>query len=137
MARLQGVKRINRNDFPKEMKDAVERIGYSFNSFAEEVVNIINGGKLTLENLNRRVINIKVKLGASGVPVNEVIIQPNVSGLQGFNVIRAVSTQGTVFPTSQPFINYKFMANGNVIVTTISGLPDGEEFTLTIEVIGN
>lgn len=133
--KLQGLKRIERNDFPSEYKSIIERIGYSFNSFAEEVIDAFNNGRISIENMNRSIITFKVEVNSSGVPVDDLIIQPNVSNLQGFSVINV--TNDNVVPTACPFITYTKLNNGAVKITNIAGLPSGSTFTLKVEAIGN
>lgn len=133
--KLQGLKRIERNDFPSEFKDVIERIGYAFNSFAEEVIDGFNNGRISMENLNRNIVTFKVEVSGAGVPVDDLIIQPNVSNLQGFSVIN-VSSDNAV-PNACPFITYNKMNSGAVRITHIAGLPSGTSFTVKVEAIGN
>ena len=42
MAKLQGFKRIQTEDFPKEYQSVIDRLGYSINVFAEQVLDAFN-----------------------------------------------------------------------------------------------
>ena len=73
---------------------------------------------------------------ASGVPVGNNLIKSDVLRPDGTTVIAATNkTDGTVFPTSQPFITFTTGTNSRVMkVRNISGLQADNEYELVIKV---
>ncbi len=136
MARLQGLRRLEKTDFPQEFRGVVDRIGYAFNSFAEEVIDAFNNKRITFENLNRRLHTITLEVDSAGRPVDSLILQPGVVNFKGCNII-AVSSDSDTIISGAPFISFQRLTNNTVRVNNVTGLPTGITFTLTVEIIGD
>lgn len=135
MAKLQGFKRIQTEDFPKEYQSVIDRLGYSINVFAEQVIDAFNK-KISYENLNRSYIVITVDVNSSGIPNDDLTIKIPTSGFIGFNCVSAENIDDDTGVTGCPFITYVRLTNGSIRVTNITGLPAEKSFKLTLEILG-
>lgn len=135
MAKLQGIKRIESDGVPKELRDTFDSIGISFNSFAEEVFNAFDGD-ITFDNLNQKIIQLDITVDVNGLPTDPTTIRSLVSGLQGVQVVRAQNLDDDTAVTGQPFISYDLTQSGGFKVTHIAGLPPNKKFRLNVLVIG-
>jgi len=135
MAKLQGFKRIQTEDFPKEYQSVIDRLGYSINVFAEQVLDAFNK-KISYDNLNRSYISLNVDVSVLGVPNDELIIKIPTSGFIGFNCVSAENLDDDTGVIGCPFITYIRLSNGSIRVTNIVGLPANKNFRLTVEILG-
>lgn len=135
MAKLQGFKRIQTEDFPKEYQSVIDRLGYSINVFAEQVLDAFNK-KISYDNLNRSYISLNVDVSVLGVPNDELIIKIPTSGFIGFNCVSAENLDDDTGVIGCPFITYVRLSNGSIRVTNIVGLPANKNFRLTVEILG-
>lgn len=138
MAKLAGFQRLIKEDFPEESRPLIDKIGFSVNNFAEQVINIINNKQLTAsDNLNEEVKNITVSVDGTGKPKATTTFVNNLNTrLQGIIVIRAQNTTNTnSYPISMPLISY-VEVNSVVTILNISGLQADNNYTLTIRTSG-
>jgi hypothetical protein len=136
MARLQGFKRIDSENVPKEQRQFAETVGYSVNVFADEVVDAFNNKRISFDNLNQRLVTFKANVDATGIPQQEILLNPGVTDFRGLVVISAISNIGFGNPTGAPFLTFQRMNNGAFRVTHITGLPADTDFSVTAIVIG-
>lgn len=133
MAFIDNVQRIKVEDFPREQQEIIQRLAETYNFFAENVVNVVNG-QIDYDNLvNKSILTLDVLVGTNGLPLQQLSFNANV-GLVGATVIRAVNTTNSLgFPTQAPFINFTSRGTGTYDINQISGLIAGNNYTLTIE----
>lgn len=135
MPRIQTPKKIRTEDFPSDDQELIDKVGYAFNSFADEVYQTLNGG-IDNTNLNQQISIITVNLNASGALVNapQIKLESITSKVNGVTVIRAVNQVNPgVYPTSQPFVSYSI--NGRQLtIINISGLQNGSQYQLTLKI---
>ena len=137
MAKIDNVKRIIKEQFDPEYHNLITKLGYVLNTFMEQATDEINGG-LNFDNLNRDIVKVRFAVDANGEPLRSNKIRVNnVRNIEGTNVIRARNLDDTgTYVITQPHIS--FVSTGNLItVQNITGLQVGEEYELTIEIIGN
>ena len=130
-------KRINKEDFPEESRGLVDRIGFSINVFAEEILNILNK-KLTIkDNLLQDIVSINVVTDASGVPTVKTQFKNSLRvALEGIHIIRV---ENTVTPNNYPVaaVQIFFSENAGVIsINKIVGLSAGIKYTIKMLTIG-
>jgi hypothetical protein len=128
MALIDTPKRIKVDDFPKEMRPAMERLGNVYNFFAEQVTNVINGN-IDFENMNRSLVTISVTVGSNGVPLNTTRFTAD-TGIIGINVINSSANV-----TSTPFIRFTPDGTGVYTINQVTGLVANTEYSLTVELI--
>jgi hypothetical protein len=136
--KISGFKRIIKEDFEKEQQQLIDKIGYSINPFAEEVIRALSGN-LNQDNLNEKLKSIDLIVNASGIPTTEIQFKNPIlnTKVEGLLVIKAENISNTsAYPTGGIFITYS--ENANVItVDHITGLPAGVKFRLKLKVVGS
>ena len=136
MGKIQIPKKIRTEDFDEEYNDLIEKIGYAFNNFADEVYQTLDGG-IDFANMSRQLIVLTINMDSSGKIINSPQIKLTTkTKIVGTSVIRAINLiNPQVYPTSQPFIN--FSLNGTVLtIQNITGLQNSSQYQVTIELIG-
>jgi hypothetical protein len=130
--KLSALKRLIGEDFSKEEQDLVVKLGLILNPIVDQLTSIFDK-RLDFVNLNRQLKVITVKVTTDGAPVNAIQIKNEIkTKAAGINVIRAV---GSTPPNSCPFVTFS-EDSGLITVSNIKGLPAQQEFTLTLEIIG-
>lgn len=136
MAKLQGPKHIEITNAKISAEEVASTVGYSFNSFADDVYNAMNS-RLNFDNLNQKISVITVQVDATGAPLQEFILKYAVLNLQGLNVIRAVNTVDNSPVISAPFITFSLVSTNTIKIVNITGLKADTKYQLTVQVIGN
>jgi hypothetical protein len=135
MGKMQIPKKIRVEDFSGENKEVIERIGYAYNSFADEVYSILNGN-IDTSNLNRQLADIIVLIDNTGKLKSQPQIKTTISGkIRGINVISAINqVNPNTYPVSAPFVSYAI--NGQTLtILNVSGLQSNSEYSLVLELI--
>lgn len=135
--RIPDIKRIRVEDFKSEDQDLVGKLAYSFNSFADQVINIFNKG-VDFENLTRQIVTVMVTVDGFGALVNPPKIKFDMrSGkVQGLSVISATNINNPgVYPTTAPFVSFTFSAN-IITILNVTGLQNNSQYSLVLELIG-
>lgn len=132
--KLNNVTEIRSEDFENDFKQLASQLGNILNPFMQQVVEIMDG-RIDFENRVENFIQVEFTLDANGIPLETNKINTGKSNIRGFQVVSAFNlTNNTVFPTSQPFINYTPLGGTLVQINKITGLPAGNKFRLNIEV---
>ncbi len=130
-------KRIRTEDFPEEVRPTIEKLGFIFNAFAEQLVNLLNKN-IDFQNLNMEVVSLDITTDGSGNLVNPPSIRTTLNTkIQGAICIKAdnLTSIGT-FPTSQPFVSYSMINNNLISVLNVSGLQNSSTYRLKLMLIG-
>lgn len=135
MAKIQGFKRIESGDFKPEVKQVIDKLGYSLNIFNEEVFNAFQKN-ITFDNLNQNLTSFVVSVDATGVPQDETLLRPGTQGFNGISCISAENLDNDSFPTGQPFITFQRLSNGAFRILNVTGLPANTRFRLTVIIYG-
>lgn len=135
MARIDNTRRIVREDYEKEYHALIDKLGFVLNSFMEQTVRQVNGN-LDNDNLKSDIINISFKVDAAGLPIGNNLIKSEVTRPIGATVLSAINTtDGTVYPTSHPFITFTTGTNSRVLkILNITGLQANNSYQLTIKI---
>lgn len=134
MPSIDSVKRITVEDFRDEDKEVAERIGVTYNYFAEQVTNVLNGG-IDFENMNRSTISVQLAVDSTGNP-SQVSKFTAAVGVQGINIIRAENlTSRTNYVVSAPFMSYTSSGDGVYTIDNIKGLVTNDNYRLLVELI--
>lgn len=135
MPKLSDIRRIIPEDFPSESRDLAERIGGSYNEFADEIYGVVNG-ELDFENLARRMISVEVtftETGALKVPVN---INSGLGFVSMVHIGKAQNlSNSTAKFTQAPYIDWSHQGNGLVRLNYGIGFVAGARYRLTLELI--
>jgi hypothetical protein len=136
MAKISGFKRIIKEDFSEENQEIADKVGYSVNSFADEIIKALNGN-LNEDNLVDKSKSLTVTVDGSGTPKEKLIFKTGlIKKAEGLLVIRAENlTNPNVYPTSAPFLSFS-ENNGLITVNNITGLQADYKYRLKIKIIG-
>lgn len=135
MAKLEVPKKIRTEDFKSDMSEVIEKIGFVYNNFADQVYQAFNGN-IDYSNLKRQIVFLDVSTDSTGKLVGQPSIKISVNGkIQGTNVLNAINTlNSNIYPMSHPFINWTL--NGQyLVVLNITGLQANSQYRLTVELI--
>lgn len=134
MPKLSDIRRIVPEDFKKEDQDSAQRIAGSYNEFADELYQVING-QLDFSNLARRKVSIDLTISSTGVITGSKVAITNLSFISGINIIKVDNlVNTTIRPTACPFIGFTYNGSGKFTIDYVLGLPAGK-WRLTLEVI--
>lgn len=136
MARVDGIQRLKREDFDEKDRGLIDKLGNILNPFLEQIQDAFNKN-ITDENLREETKSLIVTVDGTGVPTTQTLFKNNlISKLQGTQVIKAENlTDGTITPTSQPFIFYS--ENSNIVnILKITGLQASNKYKLTVKTYG-
>jgi hypothetical protein len=134
MAKLQNFKRILAQDYEEEYRLLIEKLSFSVNSFAEDVLRTLNGN-LNTDNTLEKLKTMDVEVFSSGSPKTSLQFQnpSSVYKLEGIRVIRVENLSNTgTYPTTAPFVSFSENA-GIVTVNNITGLQAGYKWRLKIK----
>lgn len=135
MPKLSDIRRIIPEEFEKEERGVAEKIAESYNEFADELYEIVNG-QLDFDNLARSKVTIDVTFNSSGDPVGTVSI---ASKLTYVSMVIIGNIQNLSSPTARftttPYIGWSYQGNGIVKVLYGLGFSPGVKYRLTLEII--
>ena len=133
--KIDNVKRLVVENFEEDHQNTVSKIAEIYNFFAEQITNAINGN-IDIDNLNRQLIEMTVKVDSNGTPIGNNKFSAN-TGMRGSKVIRALNkTNNNKYVVSCPFISYSpTSVTGVYIIKNIVGLEANQEYQLLIELI--
>jgi hypothetical protein len=135
--KVQSFKRISTDNISAEYKQLAEKLAYSINPFAEDVVTALDGRLSIAENLNQSYKEITVQVNSSGVPIQATQIKSDITGrAKGMNIeFIENQTNINVFPTAAPFITWT-ENEGIITVRHITGLQTGNKWKLRLLIKG-
>lgn len=135
MPKLSDIRRIIPEDFKDDERDLVEKISGSYNDFADEVYQTMNG-QLDFDNLARSKSTIDITFTSSGVPTGSVNIATNLTYVSMVLIGRIQNvTNPTLRLTIPPFISWTYVGNGIVKIDYGLGFVAGNKYRLTLEII--
>jgi hypothetical protein len=134
MPLIDNPQRITPDGFEDDDKAVIEGIGVYYNTFVEQVTNVLNG-KIDYDNLNRKLTTLELTVSSSGLPLQTTRFSSDV-GLVGISVIKVTNlTNLVIYPTGNPLISFTASGTGVYTVNHVTGLPSGSEFRLVMELI--
>lgn len=135
--KLQGFKRIVKENFPEEYRELVDILGNSINSLAEDILNATNKNLSVDDNLRMEYKDIEVSMGTNGTPKMLTQFKTSLSGrIRGMSVIKVEnSTSPGTAPNDAPFLTWT-VNNQVFTITNITGLNDNTKYRLTVLLFG-
>lgn len=131
-----NTKKIKTNDYGKEYKDLIEKLGFSLNPLMDQLERGFSKG-ISEENLaNFEYKTVDIEVDASGIPKYNGTLNTTLPNFKGFNVIQVIDLTGAnTRPTGTPFISFEL--NSLVIsIKHIAALPANIKFRLVMESYG-
>lgn len=135
MPKLSDIRRIIPEDFEEEQQELVEKIGGSYNEFADELYQVVNG-QLDFDNMERRKISVEVIFLESGAPKSAVNIN---SGLSSVSILYVGKVDNLTSPSAKlsqsPYIDWTHQGSGRVKINYGLGFSPGAKYRLTLELV--
>lgn len=133
--KIQTPKKIRTEDFESEYTELINKVGDAYNSFVDEVYQVLNG-RVDFDNLSRQLVDVTIVIDSAGKMVSTPQIKLNLAvRLRGINVVRAVNLiNPNTYPTNSPFVS--FVATNTVLtIVNVTGLQNGSQYQLTLELL--
>ena len=135
MPKLSDIRRIVPEDYEEDFQESAELIAGSYNEFADEVYQLVNGG-LDFDNLARASASIDIIFDASGNPVGNSNIASKLPYVSMIHVGKIQNlTNSAVRLTQVPYIDWTYSGNGIVKIIYGIGFSAGSKYRLTLELI--
>lgn len=137
MPKLSDIRRIIPEDVDSEAspQEIVETVAGSYNEFADEIYQVING-QLDFDNLARAKVSVDVTFDASGKPVGNVVVASNLSSVSMVNIGKVQNlTNSAVKFTQAPYIDWTLQSNGIIKINYAIGFATGNKYRLVLELI--
>ena len=137
MPKLSDIRRIIPEDVADKASpmEIVETVAGSYNEFADEIYQVING-QLDFDNLARSKVSIDITFDPTGKPVGNVAIVSNLSYVSMVHVGKVQNlTNSAVRFTQAPYIDWTLQGNGIVKINYAIGFVAGNKYRLVLELI--
>jgi len=134
--KIKNPYRIRVEDFSSDFKEVAEKLA-GINDFLDDIMNLVNNGKIDFENLNRQKAQFDVNTDASG----NIISIPQIKlGLKskpyGLNVVRVDNLfDPSTLPTHLPYLSFSF-SESILSINKIAGLTPNAKYRIYLEIIG-
>lgn len=137
MPKLSDIRRIIPEDVDTKATpvDVVETIAGSYNEFADEIYQVVNG-QLDFDNLARAKVSIDISFDANGNPVGNASIGTNLTFVSMLHIGKIQNTSNTSLRLTQtPYIDWTYQGGGIVKINYGIGFTAGTKYRLTLELI--
>jgi len=137
--RLPNIKRIDKQNFPKQDPDFIDKLGFTLNNDMETLFNVLNRNVSLKENSFATVKEVQVIVDTNGIPKNSASFQLDISNMRvlGCEVLKAVNAKNsTTYPTGAPFISFS-QASNIITINHVTGLQPDQPYNLTIVAYGS
>lgn len=137
MPKLSDIRRIIPEDVDDEASplEIVETVAGSYNEFADELYQVING-QLDFDNLARSKVSVDITFDATGKPVGNIAIASNLSFVSMIHIGKVQNlTNSAVKFTQAPYIDWTLQGNGVIKINYAIGFAAGNKYRLVLELI--
>ncbi len=134
MPKLSDIRRIIPEDFSKEAQEVIEGVAGSYNEFADEIYQVVNG-QLDFDNLARAKVNIDISFDSTGKPVGNASIVTNLSSISMLHIGKIQNITNALKISQVPYLDWSFQGNGVVKINYGVGFTTGVKYRLTLELI--
>ena len=135
MPKLSDIRRIIPEDFSEEDRPTAEKIAGSYNDFADEVYQTING-QLDFDNLARAKVSLDITFDSNGNPIGSSNVSSNLSFVSMVLIgnIQNLTNSSARFTTS-PYLDWSYIGNGIVRINYGIGFKTGTKYRVTLELM--
>lgn len=134
--RLPAAKRVVIEDLPAEIQQPMQVIATILNPFIEDVTTILNG-KVSSDNLERKVVKFTVKTNGSASIIGVLDIVTGLSrpplGVNIINIQMTDNSQEIPNVTGTPFMMFQAISVQAIRVVKILNLKENSKYTITAE----
>jgi hypothetical protein len=133
--KLSDIRRVIPEDFSKEDREVAEKIGGSYNDFADEVYQTLNG-RLDFENMARAKVSLDITFDSNGNPVGSNSVSSKLSFVSMVHVGKIQNiTNSSARLASAPYIDWTYTGNGIIRINYGRGFATGNKYRLTLELV--
>lgn len=136
MAVVQPFKRIVLEDYDKQYRDLVDKLGSAINLFNDDVYNAFDNGLDIEDNFTSVKKSLTVMVDSTGKPTTVTQLKTGLPSIcYGIQVLNAVNqTTTTTYPTGTPFLS--FTENSGILtINNITGLQANNKYVLSLILI--
>ena len=137
MPKLSDIRRIVPEDIDEDSTpdEIVEVVAGSYNEFADELYEIING-RLDFDNLARAKVTLEISFDSTGKPINNSVISSGLSYVSMLNIgkIQNLTNSSAKF-TQAPYLDWTLQGNGVVKINYGIGFTTGNKYRILLELI--
>lgn len=135
MPRISDIRRIVVEDFKQEDQDTVAKIAGSYNEFADEVIQVINGN-IDFDNMTRTKVAVDITIDISGTILENLKVNTGLSYVSGMNIIKVDNAVGpSLRLPAAPYIHFTYLGSGVVSLDYAKGLASGTKYRVVLEFI--
>jgi hypothetical protein len=134
MPKLSDIRRIIPEDFSKEAQEVIEGVAGSYNEFADEIYQVVNG-QLDFDNLARSKVSIDLSFDSTGKPVGNASIGTGLSFVSMLHIGKIQNITNASRITQVPYLDWSFQGNGTIKINYGVGFTAGIKYRLTLELI--
>ncbi len=133
--KLNIIRRIRTEDFPKEYQNLIEQLAYPINQLTEQLVVGLSKNITIEDNLPFEVITLPITVN-SNVPTTSSAFKTVLPSVRGLIVLSAINAENDTDLNSAPFAQFVFDQTQRIVtINKFYGLPDDINFNITFLVI--
>lgn len=137
MPKLSDIRRIIPEDVDDKSSpvDVVETVAGSYNEFADELYQVING-QLDFDNLARAKVSLDISFDSTGKPVGNANIGTNLSFVSMLYIGKVQNlTNAAAKITQVPYLDWSYQGNGVVKINYGVGFTASTKYRLMLELV--
>ena len=137
MPKLSDIRRIIPEDVDSKSTpiEIVETVAGSYNDFADEIYQVING-QLDFDNMARAKVSIDISFDSTGKPIGNSNILTNLSFVSMLYIGKIQNvTNSAVRITQVPYLDWSYQGNGNIKLNYGVGFTANTNYKLTLELV--
>jgi len=137
--KLPRFKRINKGDYPEELRDLIEQLSFVLNDGLGPLYEALDGRLSLSDNGLSTIRDVQIQVDTAGIPLARTafsISGSKISIVQGCEVIRAVNLLNPIiYPQSG--VTLSFTQEGSlVVIDHATGLVPGSTWSLRVVAYG-
>jgi hypothetical protein len=140
MGKIEAPKRVRAEDFDKEDRNLVGKLGGIINDFQENVYQTLSNN-IDFSNLAQSIVDVEVRRDSNASPGVTLQTIPQVKTnlnrkVRGVICISATNLSDlSVVPTSQPFVTFGITGTNIISIEKVSGLQPDSIYSLRLLLI--
>jgi hypothetical protein len=137
MPKLSDIRRIIPEDVDSKSTpiEIVETVAGSYNDFADEIYQVING-QLDFDNMARAKVSIDISFDSTGKPIGNANVVTNLSFVSMLYIGKIQNvTNAAVKITQVPYLDWSYQGNGNIKINYGVGFTANTKYKLTLELV--
>lgn len=117
-------RRIVTEDYPKEYRQLIDKLGFTINPFFNSLVDIFNKKISFTDNFNAQIIELELT-----APVSTTIKNPLNTNVGSIIVLKISNlTDSSALLTTAPFVEFNTLQDNQVQIRNITGLSSNNKY---------